>query len=120
MSSIASGVLPAVHTAVESDTVGNPWINISIFVAFVLVTLVVVIRASKSTATAADYYAAQAPRPAALPKYIPAEPIAVTTSDGRTVSLPRRRRTRGPRRLRGCAARPDAARRGRSPRRGCG
>ena len=57
MSSIASGVLPAVHTAVESDTVGNPWINISIFVAFVLVTLVVVIRASKSTATAADYYA---------------------------------------------------------------
>lgn len=50
--------LPAVHLAQESSaTVGNPAINISIFLGFVLVTLVVVIRASKSTATAADYYA---------------------------------------------------------------
>ncbi|WP_112235288.1 MULTISPECIES: cation acetate symporter [Kocuria] len=50
--------LPAVHLAeTSSATVGNPAINISIFLGFVLVTLVVVIRASKSTATAADYYA---------------------------------------------------------------
>ncbi|RKQ33367.1 solute symporter family protein [Kocuria tytonis] len=49
--------LPAVHLAEKSATVGNPAINISIFLGFVLVTLVVVIRASKSTATAADYYA---------------------------------------------------------------
>ena len=50
--------LPAVHLAEgASATVGNPAINISIFLSFVLVTLVVVIRASKSTATAADYYA---------------------------------------------------------------
>ena len=49
---------PAVHLAeTATSTVGNPAINISIFLAFVLVTLVVVIRASKSTATAADYYA---------------------------------------------------------------
>ncbi|MBS6029314.1 MAG: cation acetate symporter [Kocuria rhizophila] len=50
--------LPLVPLAdTPTSTVGNPAINISIFVSFVLVTLVVVIRASKSTATAADYYA---------------------------------------------------------------
>ncbi|ONI74791.1 cation acetate symporter [Actinosynnema sp. ALI-1.44] len=36
----------------------NPTLNISIFAAFVLVTLVVVFRASKNSRTAADYYAA--------------------------------------------------------------
>ncbi|SFE66884.1 cation/acetate symporter [Actinopolyspora alba] len=36
----------------------NPVINISIFVAFVVVTLVVVLRASRTTKTASDYYAA--------------------------------------------------------------
>jgi cation/acetate symporter len=36
----------------------NPVINISIFGAFVVVTLVVVFRASRNTRTAADYYAA--------------------------------------------------------------
>jgi cation/acetate symporter len=40
-----------------TETVGTPWINISIFGAFVAVTMVIVLRASKSTATAADYYA---------------------------------------------------------------
>ncbi|WP_145010444.1 MULTISPECIES: solute symporter family protein [Kocuria] len=50
--------LPIVQLAdTPTSTVGNPAINISIFVSFVVVTLVVVIRASKSTATAADYYA---------------------------------------------------------------
>ncbi|HEV7909038.1 MAG TPA: cation acetate symporter, partial [Pseudonocardiaceae bacterium] len=36
----------------------NPVLNISIFALFVLVTLIVVLRASRSTKTAADYYAA--------------------------------------------------------------
>jgi cation/acetate symporter len=36
----------------------NPAINISIFAVFVLITLVVVFRASRNTRTAADYYAA--------------------------------------------------------------
>ena len=40
-----------------TETVGTPWINMAIFGAFVVVTMVVVLRASKSTATAADYYA---------------------------------------------------------------
>ena len=44
-------------TAATTETVGTPWINISIFGAFVVVTMVVVLRASKSTSTAADYYA---------------------------------------------------------------
>jgi cation/acetate symporter len=43
--------------AQATETVGTPWINISIFGAFVLVTMVIVFRASKSTTTAADYYA---------------------------------------------------------------
>ena len=38
----------------SSSTVGSPWINMSIFLAFVAVTLVVVIRASKSTQSAAE------------------------------------------------------------------
>src|SRR3981189_3505459 len=36
----------------------NPTLNISIFAVFVAITLVVVFRASRSTRTAADYYAA--------------------------------------------------------------
>lgn len=35
----------------------NPVLNISIFLAFVAITLVIVIRASRNTRTAADYYA---------------------------------------------------------------
>ncbi len=43
--------------AAEKTTVGNPIVNIAIFVAFVGVTLVIVLRASKNNKTAADYYA---------------------------------------------------------------
>ena len=57
MTNITFSALPAVHAAAETSNVGNPAVNISVFLAFVAVTLVVVIRASKSTATAADYYA---------------------------------------------------------------
>ncbi|MFI2752244.1 cation acetate symporter [Cellulomonas sp. P22] len=44
--------------AAEAVSIGNPAVNIGIFVAFVAVTLVVVFRASKSNQSAADYYAA--------------------------------------------------------------
>ena len=46
--------LPLLQT---SATVGNPLVNIGIFVAFVVVTLVIVIRASKTSSSSADYYA---------------------------------------------------------------
>ncbi|MBG7588079.1 cation acetate symporter [Rothia kristinae] len=46
-----------VLSATTAQTVGTPWINMAIFGAFVAVTLVVVLRASKNTKTAADYYA---------------------------------------------------------------
>ncbi|MCU1405958.1 MAG: cation acetate symporter [Glaciihabitans sp.] len=39
-------------------TIGEPWLNITIFGAFVAVTLVIVLRASRNNKTAADYYAA--------------------------------------------------------------
>jgi cation/acetate symporter len=39
-------------------TIGEPLLNISIFGAFVVVTLVIVLRASRNNKTAADYYAA--------------------------------------------------------------
>ncbi|MEE1620073.1 cation acetate symporter [Zafaria sp. J156] len=48
---------PFAAAATESTKVGNPWINIAIFGAFVAVTLVIVLRASKNNKTAADYYA---------------------------------------------------------------
>ncbi len=41
-----------------AETVGSPLVNISIFLLFVVATLVIVIRASRNNATAADYYAA--------------------------------------------------------------
>ena len=44
--------------AAETTDVGNPWVNVGIFAAFVAVTLVIVFRASKNNRTAADYYAA--------------------------------------------------------------
>ena len=50
--------LAAVAAAVETTTVGTPWLNITIFGAFVAVTLFVVLRASRNNKTAADYYAA--------------------------------------------------------------
>ncbi|MET0296420.1 MAG: cation acetate symporter, partial [Microbacterium sp.] len=50
-------VFGAVHAAVETVE-NNPILNISIFGAFVAVTLFIVIRASRNNKTAADYYAA--------------------------------------------------------------
>jgi cation/acetate symporter len=50
MDNLAQGAAPA--------SVGNPLLNIGIFAVFVVVTLVVVFRASRATSTAADYYAA--------------------------------------------------------------
>ncbi|MGF1648306.1 MAG: cation acetate symporter [Kineosporiaceae bacterium] len=44
--------------AAPATAVGSPLVNILIFGAFVLVTLVIVFRASRATRTAADYYAA--------------------------------------------------------------
>src|SRR5918998_5448279 len=44
--------------APASAGVGSPLLNIGIFAAFVVVTLVVVFRASRNNRTAADYYAA--------------------------------------------------------------
>jgi cation/acetate symporter len=40
------------------EPIGSPILNISVFAAFVLVTLVVVFRVSRSNKTASDYYAA--------------------------------------------------------------
>jgi cation/acetate symporter len=50
-------VFGAVHAAVQTVE-NNPVLNISIFGAFVAVTLFIVIRASRNNKTAADYYAA--------------------------------------------------------------
>ncbi len=43
--------------AAEATQVGNPLVNIAIFAAFVGITLVIVLKASKNNKTAADYYA---------------------------------------------------------------
>ncbi|MDN5703738.1 MAG: cation acetate symporter [Yaniella sp.] len=40
-----------------STEVGNPWVNIAIFLIFVAITLFAVLRASKKTKTATDFYA---------------------------------------------------------------
>ncbi|WP_309070322.1 solute symporter family protein [Arthrobacter sp.] len=42
----------------ETTTVGEPWLNMTIFGLFVAITLVIVLRASRNNKTAADYYAA--------------------------------------------------------------
>ncbi len=44
--------------AAEAATIGEPIVNISIFLAFVVVTLYITFRASRNNKTAADYYAA--------------------------------------------------------------
>jgi cation/acetate symporter len=44
--------------AADAGTIGEPAINISIFGAFVLVTLVITFRASRNNKSAADFYAA--------------------------------------------------------------
>ena len=47
-----------IHLAAASAAPGNPLLNISIFGAFVAITLIIVVRASRNNKTAADYYAA--------------------------------------------------------------
>jgi cation/acetate symporter len=47
-----------IHLAAEATSPGNPILNISIFGAFVAITLIIVLRASRNNKTAADYYAA--------------------------------------------------------------
>jgi cation/acetate symporter len=47
-----------VLAAEASATIGTPWVNISIFGLFVLVTLAITFRASRNNKSAADYYAA--------------------------------------------------------------
>src|SRR5687767_437496 len=44
--------------AAATETIGEPIVNIGIFLLFVVVTLVIVFRASRNNRTAADYYAA--------------------------------------------------------------
>ncbi|HWR85601.1 MAG TPA: cation acetate symporter, partial [Rhodoglobus sp.] len=44
--------------AAPATSVGDPILNIVIFAAFVVITLVIVLRASRNNKTAADYYAA--------------------------------------------------------------
>ncbi len=41
----------------KDDTIGSPGVNITIFLVFVVITLGIVIRASRNNRTAADYYA---------------------------------------------------------------
>lgn len=45
-----------VSTYAAAATVGNPTANIAIFAAFVVITMVVVVRASRNNATAADFF----------------------------------------------------------------
>ena len=50
--------MSASYTAAATTLdIGSPVLNISIFAAFVVVTLAIVIRASRNNRTAADYYA---------------------------------------------------------------
>lgn len=51
----STGTLLAAEASTQ--TVGTPWVNMVVFGAFVLATMVVVLRASKNNKTAADYYA---------------------------------------------------------------
>ncbi|SDK89656.1 cation/acetate symporter [Cryobacterium psychrotolerans] len=47
-----------IHLAAAATSPGDPILNISIFGAFVAITLIIVVRASRNNKTAADYYAA--------------------------------------------------------------
>jgi cation/acetate symporter len=49
---------PVLAAAAPAEQVGEPAVNIAIFGAFVLVTMVIVFRASRNNRSAADYYAA--------------------------------------------------------------
>jgi cation/acetate symporter len=44
--------------APAAETIGTPWVNITIFGIFVLITLAITFRASRNNKSAADYYAA--------------------------------------------------------------
>ena len=46
------------NTLAQAPRVGEPLINLAIFLVFVVITLVVVFRASRASRTASDYYAA--------------------------------------------------------------
>ena len=61
---VAASAPLAVHAAATTAADNNPVLNISIFGAFVAVTLFIVIRASRNNKTAADYYAPDARSPA--------------------------------------------------------
>ncbi len=50
--------MSALAQAPAAPAVGSPLLNIGIFAVFIVVTLVVVFRASRNNSTAADYYAA--------------------------------------------------------------
>src|SRR5699024_9978016 len=52
-----TALLTAEATSGLSTQVGKPWANIGIFVVFVGITLWAVLRASKKTKTATDFYA---------------------------------------------------------------
>jgi cation/acetate symporter len=49
-------MITTVARAAEATTAGSPLVNMSIFLAFVAVTMVIVIRASRTNRTATDYY----------------------------------------------------------------
>jgi cation/acetate symporter len=52
-------VNPSVLAAeAATETIGTPWLNITIFGVFVVVTLAITFRASRNNKSAADYYAA--------------------------------------------------------------
>ncbi|ACZ21274.1 SSS sodium solute transporter [Sanguibacter keddieii DSM 10542] len=53
----AAGTADQGYVLAASEDIGNPVVNIGIFLAFVAVTLVVVLRASRTNKTAEDYYA---------------------------------------------------------------
>ncbi len=53
-----TGSITPTSVWLAQETVGEPLLNVGIFLFFVVVTLVIVLRASRSTKTAADYYAA--------------------------------------------------------------
>ncbi|GAB3286178.1 solute symporter family protein [Parasphingorhabdus pacifica] len=51
-------MITALSPLAQTDVSQNRWLNIGIFAVFVAITLVIVVRASKNTKTASDYYAA--------------------------------------------------------------
>jgi cation/acetate symporter len=56
LSTTVTGVATVFSQATTDQAENNPVLNISIFLAFVAVTLVIVIRAGRNNRTAADYY----------------------------------------------------------------